>query len=288
MHPSATTRFNAYWRLMRADRPIGSLLLGWPTLAALLIAGTGSPPLKVVVLFMLGVFVMRSAGCVINDFADRHIDGHVTRTSMRPLAAGELRPWHAMLLFALLLAIAFFILIQFNRETILLGVAAAGVAVLYPFCKRFTNLPQVVLGIAFSFGILMAFTALDQGLSLAAWVLFAANITWTVAYDTEYAMTDREDDLRIGVKSTAILFGGYDRIAIALLQLVTLGLLFWLGQLLEFGLLYQAALVIIALLFVWQQRLIWWREPQRCLQAFLHNNYVGLVLAAAVAAEFWF
>lgn len=279
---------NPYWRLMRADRPIGTLLLAWPMLAALIIAGAGDPPLKVVVLFLLGAFVMRSAGCVINDFADRNIDGHVTRTRQRPLATGEVKSWQALALFAGLLVVAFLIVLQFNKTTILLSFAAAGVATLYPFCKRFTQLPQVVLGIAFSFGVLMPFTALDQGLPLAAWLLFAANICWTVAYDTQYAMADREDDIKIGVKSTAILFAGFDRFAIALLQLATLGLLFWLGYHLEFSWIYWIGLVLIALLFVWQHGLIWYREPQRCFRAFLHNNHVGWVLAAAIAASYWY
>lgn len=246
------------------------------------------PPLKVVVLFLLGAFVMRSAGCVINDFADRNIDGHVTRTRQRPLATGEVKSWQALALFAGLLVVAFLIVLQFNKTTILLSFAAAGVATLYPFCKRFTQLPQVVLGIAFSFGVLMPFTALDQGLPLAAWLLFAANICWTVAYDTQYAMADREDDIKIGVKSTAILFAGFDRFAIALLQLATLGLLFWLGYHLEFSWIYWIGLVLIALLFVWQHGLIWYREPQRCFRAFLHNNHVGWVLAAAIAASYWY
>jgi 4-hydroxybenzoate polyprenyltransferase len=279
---------SACWRLMRADRPIGSLLLGWPTLAALLIAGNGNPPLRTLVLFMLGVFVMRSAGCVINDYADRHIDGHVSRTKLRPLATGELKPWHALALFGVLLLIALIIVLQFNQATILLSIAAAAVATLYPFCKRFTQLPQVVLGVAFSFGVLMPFTALDQGLPLVAWILFAANIAWTVAYDTEYAMADRTDDLKIGVKSTAILFAGHDKFAIALLQIVTLALLAWLGYTLLFDWVYWLGLAVIAGMFVWQHYLIWYREPQRCFQAFLHNNNVGWVLALAVAAHYWF
>lgn len=279
---------SACWRLMRADRPIGSLLLGWPTLVALLIAGNGNPPLRTVVLFMLGVFVMRSAGCVINDYADRNIDGHVSRTKLRPLAAGELKPWHALALFFVLLLIAFVIVLQFNQATILMSFGAAAVATLYPFCKRFTQLPQVVLGVAFSFGVLMPFTALEQGLPLVAWLLFAANIAWTVAYDTEYAMADRADDLKIGVKSTAILFGGHDKFAIALLQIATLALLAWLGYELLFAWVYWLGLVVIACLFLWQHYLIWYREPQRCFQAFLHNNNVGWVLTLVVAAHYWF
>lgn len=278
---------SACWRLMRADRPIGSLLLGWPTLVALLIAGNGNPPLRTVVLFMLGVFVMRSAGCVINDYADRNIDGHVSRTKLRPLATGELKPWHALALFALLLLIAFLIVLQFNQATILLSFAAAGVAILYPFCKRFTQLPQVVLGVAFSFGVLMPFTALEQGLPLVAWILFVANIAWTVAYDTEYAMADRADDVKIGVKSTAILFAGHDKLAIALLQIATLACLAWLGYELLFGFVYWVGLVVIAGMFLWQHYLIWHREPQRCFQAFLHNNNVGWVLTLVVAAHYW-
>lgn len=278
----------AYWRLMRADRPIGTLLLAWPTLAALLIAGNGNPPLNILFLFMLGVFLMRSAGCVINDFADRHVDGHVERTKLRPLASGELHAWHAILLFVLLIAAALLVVLQLNHTTIWLSVGAAAVAVLYPFCKRFTQLPQVVLGIAFSFGILMAFTALDQPLTTAAWLLFAGNILWTIAYDTEYAMADRQDDLKIGVKSTAILFGGWDKAVIALLQLSTVGLWYGLGQTIEAGWFFNGALVIIALLFAWQHRLIWWREPQACFRAFLHNNHVGYVLVIALAYHYWF
>lgn len=280
--------FSPYLRLMRADRPIGTLLLAWPMLAALLIAGHGNPPLKVVALFLLGAFVMRSAGCVINDFADRRIDGHVHRTKTRPLATGELKSWQAMALFIGLLLVAFLIVLQFNRDTILMSIAAAAVATLYPFCKRFTQLPQVVLGIAFSFGVLMPFTALEQGLPLAAWLLFVANIFWTVAYDTEYAMADREDDLKIGVKSTAILFAGFDKLAIAILQIFTLALLVWLGLELGFGNYYWLGLIIIAGLFGYQHVLIWYREPQRCFRAFLHNNNVGWVLALAVAATYWF
>lgn len=280
--------FDASWRLMRADRPIGSLLLGWPTLVALLIAGQGNPPLRVVVLFMLGVFVMRSAGCVINDFADRKFDGHVSRTQLRPLATGEMKPWQALLLFGVLLVIALLIVLQLNTQTILLSVGAVATATLYPFCKRFTQLPQVVLGIAYSFGILMAFTALDQGLPLAAWLLFAVNVIWTIAYDTEYAMADRPDDLKIGVKSTAVLFGQYDKLAIALLQGISLALLAVLGYSLQFSWPYWAGLVVIIGLFMWQHHLIWYREPQRCFQAFLHNNNVGWVLALAVAVHYWF
>ncbi|HET8815990.1 MAG TPA: 4-hydroxybenzoate octaprenyltransferase [Pseudidiomarina sp.] len=281
-------RLHAYWRLMRADRPIGTYLLAWPTLMALLIAGAGEPSVRVVVLFLIGVFVMRSAGCVINDFADRNIDGHVSRTQLRPLATRELVAWQALLLFALLISLALFIVVQFNQQTIWLSLGAVAVATLYPFCKRFTQLPQIVLGVAFSFGILMAFTALDQGLPLAAWLLFTANVVWTTAYDTEYAMADRADDVKIGVKSTAILFGGYDRAMIGLLQLLTLALLCALGWQLQLGWSYWLSLIIVATLFAWQQKMIWWREPPRCFAAFLHNNHVGYVLTLGIAIDYWF
>lgn len=286
--PAIKARASGYWRLMRADRPIGTLLLLWPTLSALLIAGNGEPPVKILVIFMLGVWLMRSAGCVINDYADRHIDGHVSRTKMRPLARGELHSWEALVLFVGLLAVALLLVLQLNKNTIYLSFAAAAVATLYPFSKRVTQLPQVVLGIAFSSGILMAFTALDQGLPLAAWLLFLANLSWTVAYDTEYAMADRDDDRQIGVKSTAILFGRYDRFAIALLQLLTLLLLLGLGWLISASWLYYLSLVITSGLFVWQHRLLWQRQPQNCFAAFLHNNHVGWVITLAIAIEFWF
>lgn len=281
-------RSSAYWRLMRADRPIGTLLLLWPTLTALLIAGAGDPPLKIMVIFMLGVWVMRSAGCVINDYADRHIDGQVSRTKQRPLARGEVASWEALVLFVLLLLVALVLVLQLNKTTIYLSFAALAVATLYPFCKRFTQLPQVVLGVAFSFGILMAFSALDQGLPLPAWLLFFANLCWTVGYDTQYAMADRDDDRHIGVKSTAILFADYDRVAIAALQAMTLLLLAALGWVLHAAYPFYLALVVIVGLFAWQHKLTWQRQPSACFQAFLHNNHVGWVFTLAIVIEFWF
>lgn len=281
-------RSSAYWRLMRADRPIGTLLLLWPTVSALLIAGAGDPPLKTLVIFILGVWVMRSAGCVINDYADRHIDGQVSRTNQRPLARGEINSWEALALFVVLLLIALLLVLQLNKSTIYLSFAAVAVATLYPFCKRFTQLPQVVLGVAFSFGILMAFTALDQGLPLPAWLLFLANLSWTVGYDTQYAMADRDDDLKIGVKSTAILFASYDRLAIALLQVATVALLTGLGLVIGAAYPYYAALIVIVGLFGWQHKLTWQRQPSDCFRAFLNNNHVGWVLTLAIVIEFWF
>lgn len=280
-------RSSAYWRLMRADRPIGTLLLLWPTLSALLIAGAGDPPLKILVIFLLGVWVMRSAGCVINDYADRHIDGHVSRTQQRPLARGEVTAWEALGLFVALLLIALLLVLQLNKTTIYLSFGAVAVATLYPFCKRFTQLPQVVLGVAFSFGILMAFTALDQGLPLPAWLLFFANVSWTIGYDTQYAMADRDDDRKIGVKSTAILFDRHDRLAIAALQALTVALLALLGWVLHAAYPFYLALLVVVGLFGWQQKLTWQRQPSACFQAFLHNNHVGWVITLAIVIEFW-
>ncbi|MCJ8317417.1 MAG: 4-hydroxybenzoate octaprenyltransferase [Idiomarina sp.] len=273
---------------MRADRPIGTYLLAWPTIWALLIAGTGNPPLKIVVIFLLGTFVMRSAGCVINDFADRNFDGHVRRTKQRPIPAGKISATEAIIGFFILLAIAFGLVLQLNTNTVMLSFLAAGVAALYPFCKRWTHLPQVVLGIAFSFGILMAFTALESSEWFIAALLFIANIIWTVAYDTEYAMADREDDLKIGLQSTAILFGPYDKLIIALLQLIVIGLLAWVLYILTADWIAWAALAISVLLFMYQHWLIRHREPMKCFQAFLHNHYVGMVFAIGLALHYWY
>ena len=281
-------KLNSYWRLMRADRPIGTYLLAWPTLWALLIAGAGNPPLKVVAIFMLGTFLMRSAGCVINDFADRNLDGHVERTKLRPLAAGEVNSTEAILLFFGLLILAFLLVLQFNTQTIMLAFAAAGVASLYPFCKRWTQLPQVVLGIAFSFGILMAFSALNNDQWWLAGGLFIANIVWTIAYDTEYAMADRADDLKIGIKSTAILFGRYDRLIIAALQLVTLIILALLWHQLNVQWYAWVGLIAAACLFGYQHWMIRERAPKACFQAFLHNHYVGMVIGVSLALHYWY
>lgn len=281
-------KLNAYWRLMRADRPIGTYLLAWPTLWALLIASNGEPSLKIVVLFMIGTFLMRSAGCVINDFADRNLDGHVRRTHQRPLPAGEVSPTEAVIIFGLLLFAAFIIVMQFNTQTVMLSFFAAGVAALYPFCKRWTHLPQVVLGVAFSFGILMAFSAQESDAWFIAGVLFVTNVIWTVMYDTEYAMADREDDLHVGIRSTAILFGRYDRLIIAILQLVTLALLCFVTYWFDWSWPLILALAIIAGLFIYQQRLIREREPSQCFKAFLHNHYVGMTYTVALAWHYWF
>ncbi|MGM0630449.1 MAG: 4-hydroxybenzoate octaprenyltransferase [Pseudomonadota bacterium] len=277
----------AFWQLMRADRPIGTYLLAWPTIWALMIAGAGNPPMRIVVIFLLGTFVMRSAGCVINDFADRNFDGHVRRTRQRPIPAGKISATEAMVGFIALLAIAFGLVMQLNTQTVMLSFFAAGVAALYPFCKRWTHLPQVVLGIAFSFGILMAFTALESEQWLIAGLLFLTNVIWTVAYDTEYAMADREDDLKIGLQSTAILFGRFDRLAIGIMQLVSLALLAWVLYLLSAEIWAWLGLAVVLLLFGYQHWLIRHREPGKCFQAFLHNHYVGMVFAIGLALHYW-
>ena len=282
------SKLNAYWRLMRADRPIGTYLLAWPTIWALLIGGNGEPSLKLFVLFMLGTFLMRSAGCVINDFADRNLDGHVSRTHQRPMPAGEVTATEAVVVFGLLLFAAFIVVLQFNTQTVMLSFAAAGVAALYPFCKRWTHLPPVVLGVAFSCGILMAFSAQNSTQWFIAGVLFVTNVIWTVMYDTEYAMADREDDLQVGIRSTAILFGRHDRLIIGLLQLITVALLTYVAYWFDWSWPLLLALAAIVGLFVYQQLLIREREPSQCFKAFLHNHYVGMTFATGLAWHYWF
>ncbi|WP_217527086.1 4-hydroxybenzoate octaprenyltransferase [Vibrio cholerae] len=277
----------AYWQLMRMDRPIGSLLLLWPTLWALLLAAQGLPDLRVLVVFVLGVFLMRSAGCVINDYADRHVDGHVKRTSQRPLPAGLVSAKEALLLFALLTVSSFLLVLTMNTLTIQLSFIGILLAFVYPFMKRFTHLPQLVLGLAFSWSIPMAWSAQANTLPPEVWVLFLINALWTIAYDTQYAMVDRDDDVKIGIKSTAILFGRWDKRIIGLLQLATLCLLVALGQGLALGTCYYWGLLIAAGLFAYQQHLIRYRERMPCFQAFLNNNYVGMAITAGILLSVW-
>lgn len=279
MTPTATRpRWRAYMALSRLDKPIGTLLLLWPTLWAVWIAGQGQPSPWVLVVFVVGVFAMRSAGCVINDYADRHIDGHVKRTVGRPLPTGELTERQALGFFALLVVISFLLVLTTNSLTIKLSVAGLGWAALYPFMKRYTHLPQLFLGIAFSWAIPMAFAAQGNSLPAGLWLLFAANLTWTIAYDTMYAMVDRDDDLKIGVKSTAILFGKQDKLIVGLLQLTTLLLLVAAGLTFALGSLFYWSLLGCAGLFVYQQRLIRDRERMPCFSAFLNNNFVGMLV----------
>ncbi|WP_414718344.1 4-hydroxybenzoate octaprenyltransferase [Thaumasiovibrio subtropicus] len=272
------TKAQAYWRLTRMDRPIGSLLLLWPTLWALFIAADGVPDGYVTFVFVVGVFLMRSAGCVINDYADRHFDGHVKRTKQRPIPSGAVTEKEALGLFIALSILAFALVLTMNSLTIQLSFAGLILATAYPFMKRLTHLPQLVLGMAFGWSIPMAFAAQSNAVPAEAWLLFLANVFWTVAYDTQYAMVDRDDDIKIGVKSTALLFGRWDKRIIAGLQLVTLGILVWLGEQLALGQSYYWGLLAAAALFVYQQHLIRHRERERCFQAFLNNNYVGMLI----------
>ncbi|WP_159556917.1 4-hydroxybenzoate octaprenyltransferase [Alcanivorax sp. S71-1-4] len=283
------TRYPALWpwiQLMRLDRPIGALLLLWPTLWAVWVAGDGTPSLTVILVFIAGVWVMRAAGCVINDFADRHFDGSVARTRERPLATGALSARQALLLFAGLLVVALLLLIPLNRFAFYLSFGGAGLAILYPFMKRFTFLPQLFLGAAFGWAIPMAFAAEADSLPAAAWLIFTAKVVWTVAYDTQYAMCDREDDLKIGIKSTAILFGEADRLIIGVLQALTLWPLWLLGRGLDFGWPWYLGLAIAAALFIYQQWLIRDREPAACFRAFLNNQWVGLAIFAGLWLQY--
>ncbi|MCK5360429.1 MAG: 4-hydroxybenzoate octaprenyltransferase [Gammaproteobacteria bacterium] len=280
------TKLYQYLLLMRADRPIGSFLLLWPTLWALWFAGDGQPAAMIVLIFIIGVFVMRSAGCVINDYADRHIDPDVARTCNRPIAAGRVKPREALILFAALCLIALLLALQLNSLTIKLSLVAVLLAASYPFLKRFTHLPQVYLGIAFGWSIPMAFAAQSGHLPATIWLLFLANICWTVAYDTMYAMVDREDDLKIGVMSTAILFGKNDRLIIGILQLSSLALLLWAGLVFERGSYYFIGLLLASFFFIYQQCLIAERDTTRCLQAFLNNNWFGAVVFIGLALDY--
>ena len=275
-----------YGRLMRVDKPIGTYLVIWPMLWALWVAGAGHPDAFVVFVFLTGAFLMRSAGCVINDFADRNIDLYVQRTQGRPLATGEASPAEAIALFAVLVLAAFLLVLLMNTLTIQLAFAAVGLAVIYPFMKRFTHLPQVFLGVAFAWGIPMAFAAVTGSVPTIAWLMVLANICWVVAYDTMYAMVDRDDDLEIGVKSTAILFAQYDRFIIALLQLGMLGLLALVGYMLALGLAYYSGLAGAAGLFVYQQAIIRHRERQPCFRAFLNNHYAGGLVFAGLFLDY--
>ena len=268
----------AFHRLMRTDKPIGALLLLWPTLWALWVATPGLPPLWILAVFVAGVWLMRAAGCVVNDYADRKFDGHVKRTANRPLPSGAVTEKEARNLFVGLVLLSFLLVLTLNTMTILLSVAALALAWVYPFMKRYTHLPQVVLGAAFGWSIPMAFAAVSESVPLSCWLLFIANICWAVAYDTQYAMVDRDDDIKIGVKSTAILFGRHDKLIIGILQVVVMGLMGAVGWLNGLGAAFYASILVAGGLFAYQQKLIAGRERDACFQAFMNNNYVGLAL----------
>ena len=285
---SFASRLPDFIALMRLDRPIGIWLLLWPTLWAVWIAGDGHPSLSIVLIFTLGVVFMRSAGCVINDYADRHWDGEVARTADRPLVTGRVSAKEALLLFALLVGLSASLLLWLNRETFYWSFGALALATLYPFMKRHTYLPQVVLGAAFSWAIPMAFVAQGKSPDALCWLLYSANLAWTVAYDTQYAMCDRDDDLKAGIKSTAILFGELDLLMVGLLQGLFLVGLLLLGQQLSLGWPWYAGLLAAFILFAlqaWQTRA---REPQTCLDAFKNNHLVGLVVFIALLGGWLF
>ena len=279
-------RQNSWIRLMRFDKPIGVYLLLWPTYWGLWFASSGRPSLKNFLIFTIGVLVMRAAGCVINDYADRHVDGEVARTKHRPIPAGEIAPKHALVLYSALLFVALMLVIQTNLLTLILAIIGACLALIYPFLKRLTHLPQLGLGLAWSWTVPMAFAAEQQALPAGLWLISAAIVLWTVAFDTYYAMVDREDDLKIGVKSTAILFGKQDLLIIAILQISTLLLLYLAGNYFNRSGMYDLGLVISAGYFIVQHFQARSRESEGCFKAFLNNHRVGMVVFIGLALDY--
>jgi 4-hydroxybenzoate polyprenyltransferase len=280
-------RLSLYFKLVRADRPIGILLLLWPTLWGLWIAADGKPDLTVLIVFIVGTILMRSAGCAINDYADRDFDAYVKRTSARPLASGRISSTEALIIAALLALIAFaLVLIFLNRLTIYLSLAAAFLAASYPFTKRFLATPQAYLGIAFGFGIPMAFAAQTGAVPMLAWWLLVANVCWTVAYDTEYAMVDRDDDVKIGIKTTAILFSRFDVAAVMICYATFIGMMGMVGLDLHFSWAYWLGLGAAAVIAIYHFTLIRHRERDACFRAFLHNNWLGAAVFAGVVAQY--
>lgn len=279
-------RLRQYALLVRLHRPIGTYLLMWPMLWSLWWAADGVPDLKVLMVFLLGTVLMRSAGCAINDFADRNLDGHVARTRERPLAAGTVRPWEAIAIFIVLSALAFALVLTMNTLTIWLSLGAVALAIAYPFSKRYTHLPQVVLGAAFGWAVPMAWAAQTGGLGRLPWLIFIAAVLWAVVYDTLYAMADREDDIRLGAKSTAILFGDADKTAVAIVQVLLLFALLLIGINKGMSGYYYVALLLGAALFDHHQWMIRERDPQACFDAFLHNNWFGMVIFIGIVLHY--
>ena len=286
--PYLKDRWQQYALLMRLDKPIGTFLLLWPTLWALWIAAGGIPSLHLLLVFCAGVFLTRSAGCIMNDYADRNFDRYVERTRERPLTTGKVTPKEAFLLLASLLAVAFLLVLTTNRLTILLACAAIPIAGIYPYMKRYTYVPQLFQGLSFSWGIIMAFTAVSGGVPRIAWLVFIANILWSMIYDTTYAMADREDDLKIGIKSTAILVGELDRLFIGAVQTLMFIVFLIIGRQLEFGMVYYLSLMLAACLAVYHQFLIRDRRPDRCFRAFRHNNWLGAVVFIGIVLDYSF
>lgn len=280
-------RLEQYSLLTRLDRPIGTLLLLWPTLWALWIAAEGWPRGSVLVVFVLGVILMRAAGCAINDFADRNIDGHVQRTRQRPMATGKVSSREALLVFASLAICAFILVLFMNRLTIYMSLVGVLLAASYPFMKRYHYMPQVHLGAAFGWAVPMAYTAQANEITAMTWLIFMATVLWTTAYDTMYAMADREDDLKIGVKSTAILFGDADKLIIVLIQALLMLNLVLIGNRAELGLYYYLGLITASGFAIYQQYLIKDRDRIKCFQAFLNNNWFGLSVFAGIFIDYW-
>lgn len=279
-------RLTQYAYLMRLHKPIGIFLLLWPTLWALWLSARGQPSPNVVTVFVLGVIMMRSAGCVVNDFADRHIDGHVRRTRMRPLVSGQVTTTEAITLALFLTFLAFLLVLTFNPLTVMLSFVGAALAIIYPFLKRVTNLPQVGLGLAFSWGVPMAFAAHTGHVDRAAWFLFITAVIWPLIYDTMYAMVDREDDMRIGVKSTAIFLNAMDAVVIGLLQLLFIVMLVIVGLLYRMQLPFYLAIIVVFCFFAYQQWLIKDRIPSQCFRAFTNNNWVGLAIYIGIVLSY--
>jgi len=279
-------RLDAYERLVRLDKPIGTLLLLWPTLAALWIAARGAPTWLLVGIFVMGTILMRSAGCAINDFADRNFDAHVERTANRPLARGEIAPWEALALAAALALCALLLLIPLNTATKLLAIPALAIAVAYPFFKRFFALPQAFLGVAFSFGIPMAYAAVLGEVTTTGWLLFGANLLWVMAYDTEYAMVDRDDDRRLGLKTSAITFGRGDVLAVMICYALYLASMSAIGARAQMGFAFDAGVLVAALIALHHYVLIRGRDRARCFRAFLGNHWLGCTMFVAVVVDF--
>lgn len=279
-------RLYQYAYLMRWDKPVGIWLLLWPTLWALWFAAQGKPNLEIFLIFVSGVFLMRSAGCIVNDLVDQDFDRYVSRTKQRPLAQGTIFSWEAIILAGFLVLIAFLLVLRCNLLTILLSFCALLFTILYPFLKRMTYLPQLGLGVAFAWAIPMAFAAVTQQIEMSAWLLFLVTLLWAVIYDTMYAMVDREDDLKIGIKSIAILFGEYDKGIIALLQIIFIMLLMWVGMLFHRGAFYFSMLMMTLLFFCYQQWLIKNRDSRQCFQAFLNNHWVGMIIFIGIALDY--
>lgn len=280
-------RARQYWLLARFDKPIGILILLWPALWALWVASDGKPNTLVLTVICLGVVLMRAAGCVINDYADRDFDPHVERTKQRPIAAGKVTPKEALIFFVVLTLCAFALVLLLNIYTILLSFVGAFLAASYPFMKRYTQLPQAYLGIAFGWAVPMSFSAQMNAIPAVAWVMYLAVILWALVYDTMYAMVDKDDDLKIGVKSTAILFGAYDRHIMAVLQLIILALLITIGVMQQCGWAYYLGVLCAAGLSVYQQRLIFHRNKAHCFKAFLNNNWFGLAIFIGLVVDYW-